>query len=178
MKKSLFVLVVIAVFAFVSCATATPAANSADAWWNNPPADTAEVHYEVGVAQGSILQTTREWAKANANSALAQYVQNSVKYVVMTYQSDAGEVAADSKNMQAMQAFDSVSLQKAEAVLTGVTYQYQVMDDGTVYCLAKLPIGPVAEQFKEDLKEAFVKNQASEEALNMAYKAVDKFLAQ
>ena len=178
MKRLVLFLALIAMlFAFVGCATTTSSASvtgSAD-WWDNPPADTAEVHYEVGYAKGTTLQISRDWAKANANTALAQYVNNSIDAIVTTYVNDAGEVSQEGNNMQALQAFESVSKQRAQATLTGVTYQFKSMDDGSVYVLASLPIGPLAEELKAQVKESFVKNAAAEEANNMMNAAIDKY---
>ena len=176
MKKILIVLIsVFVVFMMASCATAAAPQSNNDAWWDNPPADTSDVHYEVGYAKGSTLQTSREWAKANANTALAQYVSNSIDAIVTTYVNDAGEVSQQGNNMQAMQAFESVSKQRAQATLTGVTFQYHTMDDGGVYVLAALPIGPLAEELKATVNESFVKNKAAEEANNMMNAAIDKY---
>lgn len=173
MKKiaMLSVLVVI-LFGFVGCAS-TSSSISANDWWNNPPADTADYHYEVGMAKGSTAQTSRDWAKANANQALAQYVSNSVDTIVATYVNDAGEQSKN--NTQAVQAFESLSKQRAQAVLSGVTYKYQTEPDGTVYVLAALPIGPVAEELKETVRESFIKNEAAAEANEMMNAAIDKY---
>ena len=175
MKRITVVLsVLLVLFAFVSCASTKGSSTVAsDAWWNNPPADTAEYHYEVGYAKGSNLQTSRDWAKANANSALAQYVSNSVTSIVNTYTQDAGELASD--NMQALQAFESVSQQKAEAVLVGVTYKYAEQADGSVYVLACVPIGTYAEELKATVKETFSRNAASVAAMDAMDEAIDKY---
>ena len=177
-KLVLFMALIAMLFAFVGCATKTTSSvvvTGDNEWWNNPPADTAEVHYEVGYAKGSSLQITRDWAKANANTALAQYVSNTVDAIVTTYANDAGEILQDGNNMQALQAFESLSKQEAQATLTGVTYKFQQMDDGGVYVLASLPIGPLAEELKAQVRENFVKNAASEEANNMMNAAIDKY---
>ena len=74
MKKFFLIgLTVLAVLLLASCVTAAPASNGgevvfSDNWWDNPPADTSEFHYEVGYAKGSTLQTSRDWAKANRNA--------------------------------------------------------------------------------------------------------------
>lgn len=178
MKKILIALLSVAMLVcFVSCAT-KPAeeVKMTDDWWNNPPADTRDIHYEVGFAKGSNLQTSRDWAKANANSALAQYINNSIDTIVTTYVNDAGELATN--NMQSLQAFESVSKQNAKAVLTGVTYKYQQADDG-VYVLAQLPINEFAAQLMETFAaqqtEAFKKNAAAKEANTMMNQAIDKY---
>ena len=168
-------LTVLAVLALASCASTGKSPDVSGKWWDNPPADTADIHYEIGMAKGSTIQTSREWAKANANQALAQYVSNTVDAIVTTYLNDAGEVSQTSQNMQAMQAFESLSKQHAKATLTGVQYQFQTMDDGTVFVLASLPIGPLAEELKANVTEAFVKNDASEEANNMMNAAIEKY---
>lgn len=178
MKKTLFalVLVMVLIFSFTSCATtAAPTEVKAVAndgkWWNNPPADTADIHYEVGVGFGSTVQTKRDSAKASANTNLAQYINNSIDAIVTMYTNDAGS----GDNMQAVQAFESLSKQRATAILTGVTYEYGTDDDGTVYALAKLPIGPVADELKKNVSEAFVKNEAAAEANNMMNDAIKKY---
>lgn len=175
MKKALSLLMVLAIaFVMIGCAsTQAPTVASADDWWNNPPADTADVHYEVGSGKGSSLQISRNKAKADANTALAQYINNSIDAIVTTYVNDAGEIGT--QNYQAVEAFESLSKQRAQATLTGVTFKYQTMDDGTVYVLASLPIGPVAEELKANVKEAFVKNAAAAEANNMMNNAIDKY---
>lgn len=178
MKKTvLFFALIVMLFAFVGCATkATPVAVADnDAWWNNTPADTSEYHYEVGYAKGSNLQTSRDWAKANANQNLAQYVSNAIDSIVNTYVNDAGELAT--KNMQSLQAFESVSQQRAQATLTGVTYKYHENVDGSVYVLASLPIGPLAEQLKETMQESFSRNKASEAAMSDMNAAIDKYFS-
>lgn len=183
MKKNLVIFIALmALLALVGCASSkkavvvveeAPVVVEAADWWNNPPRDTAEIHYEVGYAKGSTKQTSRDWAKANANQAIAQYVNNAIDSIVTTYANDAGEQATN--NMQAMQAFESVSKQHAQAILTGVTYKFQDEADGGVYVLAALPVGPLAEEFKEQVREAFVKNEATEEANKMMYAAIDKY---
>lgn len=180
MKRVLVVLIsVLAVFMLASCVMTNGGSEKlADDWWNNPPADTPEFHYEIGNAKGSTLQISRDWAKANANTALAQYVSNTVDAITTTYVNDAGEVAQDKQNMQALQAFESVSKQKAQATLTGVQYKYHEMSDGSVYVLASLPIGPLAEELKANVKEAFepfVQNEAAAEANSRMQNAIDKY---
>lgn len=175
MKKFLVVMLAsLILFSFVGCATKTaeaPASN-AEEWWMNPPADTAEYHYEVGFAQGTNVQTSRDWAKANANQSLAQYVSNSVESIVTTYVNDAGELATN--NMQSLQAFESVSKQKASAMLTGVTYKFANADGG-VYALAQLPIGPLAESLKQQMAESFQRNKASVAAMDAMENAIDRY---
>ena len=174
MKKiTLALVVVFTLLVFVGCASTGNAQASAGEWWNNPPADTAEYHYEVGTAKGSTVQTSRDWAKANANTALAQYISNTIDAIVVTYTNDAGETGAE--NTQALTAFESLSKQHAQATLTGVTYKYATDDDGYTYVLACLPIGSFAEQLKTDVQEAFVKNSASEEANKMMNEAIEKY---
>lgn len=183
MKKLIVLSVLVAMlFAFVGCATKAVATNAPasanvyeDEWWNNVPADTSEYHYEVGYAKGSNLQTSRDWAKANANQNLAQYISNTIDSIVVTYTNDAGELATN--NMQSLQAFESVSKQRAEAILTGVTYKFHPNDDGSVYVLASLPIGPLAESLKETMQESFSRNKASEAAMNDMNAAIDKYFS-
>ncbi len=194
MKKIIVVLSFVLIAMLVSCASSSKdeaatasvaapsaqvavSASSADEWWNSEPQNTADFAYAVGLAKGSTTQISRDWARANANQKLAEFVSNSVDAIVTTYVNDAGEITQQGNNMQAMQAFESVSKQRAQAVLSGVQFKYHTEPDGTVYALASLPIGPVAEELKAQVKEAFVKNQAAEEANNMMNAAIDKYFA-
>lgn len=179
-KLTVLLMLVVVLFAFVGCATKAAAVASTpapanDEWWNDTPADTSEYHYEIGYAKGSNLQVSRDWAKANANQNLAQYVSNSVESIVNTYVNDAGELATN--NMQSLQAFESVSKQKASATLTGVTYKYHENSDGSVYALASLPIGDLAESLKANVQEAFQRNAAAESAMNAMDAAIDKYFS-
>ena len=79
--------------------------------------------------------------------------------------------------MQSLQAFESVSKQRAEATLTGVTYKFHENEDGSVYTLASLPIGPLADNLKETMQESFSRNKASEAAMNDMNKAIDKYFS-
>ena len=174
MKKLVIILLsVLMVFALVSCVSTKGDEAIAEDWWNNPPADTTDIHFEIGYAKGTNLQTSRDWAKANANTAVAQYVSNSVTAIVNTYSQDAGELATE--NMQALQAFESVSQQKAEAVLVGVSYKYSEQADGGVYVLACVPIGTYAEELKATVKETFTRNAASVAAMDAMDEAIDKY---
>ena len=161
---------------FVSCATGTgnqeQVAEAVPEWWNVPPVDTEEYHFEVGYAKGSNRQTSRDWAKANANQSLAQYVSNAIESIVNTYVDDAGELATE--NMQSLQAFQAVSQQRAKATLTGVRYEYHDTDDGT-YVLAKLPIGAFADSLRATVQEAFVENEASVTAKEAMSDAVNAY---
>jgi len=176
MKKFFLVaMTVLAVFMLASCASSKGVAGSADdEWWNNPPADTADYHFEVGYAEGSTVMTSRDWAKANANTALAQYVSNSIEAIVTTYVNDAGEASKEANNMQALQAFESLSKQTATAVLSGVTYKYHDTEKGC-FVLAALPIGAFADELKANVTEAFQRNKAAETANNLMNAAIDKY---
>ncbi len=182
MKKITLVLIVslVLIFSF-SCKSSnknsTPDINEVfvSEWWNNPPADTSDYHYEVGTAKGSTNQISRDWAKANANTNLAQYVSNTIETIIHTYVNDAGEVANEAQNKQALEAFEQISRQRAEATLTGVSYKYQTLSDGTVYVLAALPLGKLGAEIKETVLSAFEKNDASVEANRMMNEAIDKY---
>ena len=187
-KVFLFLMTIFAIFAFVSCATAKVEAiapveepstlatsSSSNDWWDNPPDDTANVHYEIGIGEGSTLQISRDCAKANANAALAQYVVNAVDAIVIAYTNDAGETSKDSNNMQAIQAFESLSKQRAQENLTGVTYKFHTMDNGQVFVLSALPIGPLVKELKAIVTEAFVNNNAPVGANNMMNATIDKY---
>lgn len=144
-----------------------------DNWWINPPADTSEFHYEVGYAQDPNPDTTK--ALANVNTALVQYIRNTIDAIMATYANDAGEVSQQENNMMALQAFENLlGLQTLESI-SRVQYRFQFMPDGGVYSLAVLQIGPLAEDLKEKVNEAFVKNEATEDATRMMLAAIEKY---
>lgn len=177
-KLSIALIVTMMLFAFVSCATKAPAAAPVvedDQWWMNIPESTADMAYAVGSANGPTLSISREWAKAAANQNMAEWVSTSVEGITTIYTNAAGEAAKSGNNMQAMQAFEQVSKQNASALLTGVTYKFHEGADGTIYALASMPVGPVAEAFKETVREQFTKNEAAVEANNMMNDAIDKY---
>ncbi|MCQ2412002.1 MAG: hypothetical protein MJ057_03505 [Sphaerochaetaceae bacterium] len=170
MRKSIIVLVsVMLVFTLVGCKSTKVRGE----WWNNPPMDTAEMHYEVGVAKGQTVQISREWAKANANQNLAAYINNSIEAIVTTYTNESGEINSD--YMQAVQSFESKSKQTATATLSRVSYIFKVMDDGTTYVLAALPTDVLAQQFKDNASSSFSKTEAAEQANQMMQSAIDKY---
>ena len=177
-NKSLFSimgLIAIVCILIVSCASVSTV--SGKEWYDtmSAPEDTADYHFEFGYGTGSTLITAKKFAEAQANSAIAQWVNNSIDTITTTYINDAGSGV----NTQAVQAFEELSKQHASAVLTGVktidTYQYDVSDGYAVGVIVQIPIGTIAESLKETVEEAFVKNEASEEANRMMNEAIAKY---
>ena len=180
MEKRRCIFVIIGVFAIVcilavSCASAS--IGSGKEWYDtmSAPDDTADYHFEFGYGTGSTLITAKKFAEAQANSAIAQWINNSIDTITTTYINDAGSGV----NTQAVQAFEELSKQHASAVLTGVktidTHQYEFSDGYAVGVIVQIPIGVVAESLKETVEEAFVKNEASEEANKMMNEAIAKY---
>ena len=171
-------LVVLTVLLLASCATSDVSSNETqlpDEWWNGYVPDTEELHYEIGYAKGADYMISRDWAKANARSAIAVWVSSKVTDVINTYTNNAGEVTKDGNNMQAMRAFEDTAKQVSEASLTGVVYiKFQEMADGTVFVLAAVPKEPIYEELRKKEQETFVKNGASVEANKMMNEAMDK----
>ena len=198
MKRVIYLcLVCVALVALVSCSTTTQQSNeepqvtiyqtvapvepdttSSKAWYDlmAAPAGTEDYHYAFGLGTGSTLITAKKFAEAQANAAIAQWVQNAVDLFTDTYMNDAGSGA----DMQAVQAFEELYRGHASAILTGVetidTHQYTVSNGYQIGVLVQIPVGKVADELKELVEEAgFVKSEAAEEANRMMDEAIKKF---
>lgn len=169
MKRiAIAVMALMLVFALTSCNSTKIRGE----WWNSPPADTEQYHYEIGVAKGQTEQISREWAKANANQNLAAYINNSIESIVITFTNESGEINSDS--MVAVQSFESKSKQTSTATLSRVSYTYKTMEDGTVYVLAALPTDVLEQQFKQNAEESF-SSVSADQANQMMQDAISKY---
>lgn len=124
-------------------------------WWENPPRDTEEYHYEIGYGEGSNEEEAVEMAKLYANAFLAQYINCSI-----TTMKGPNYTSFESQSM---------------ATLVGVQYLPKIMDNGSCYVLAALPVAPYAEQMQKQMQEAFPANEASEEAKKKMQEDIDNY---
>lgn len=122
-------------------------------WWDNCPADTADFHYEIGLAKEKTEAESREKAVQSANGFIAQYI-GPVK-IWTTNQNDAEQ-----------------SEQYCFAKLINVKYEYHLAEDGTCYVLGALPLGPYKKKKEEEEKETFEKKA---EAADIMTSAIDKY---
>ena len=142
-------------------------ANLSDNWFDYPPADTNEYHFEVGYGKGDSLNDSRIIAKANANVALVQYIRNSVDAIVVTYVNDsADEDANNPEFMQKIQAYETDSKQKAKLFIDDNKYKYREMEDGGVYVLAALPIDSLSKNLTAGIPEGLDLQKAIDKYFN------------
>ncbi|MDD4396300.1 MAG: hypothetical protein PHT39_01855 [Sphaerochaetaceae bacterium] len=182
---------VLAVLAFAGCATKAedekPAASSVLGKdgiprpdWVISDASTAEVHYAAGYGKMSNLQNSIKRAEAEGRNLLAEWVSLAVDEIITSYTNDAGEGA----NRQAMDAFEVVGKQRAQAILSGCTRADMWEDaEGGVWVLMSIPVANVADQMENAAAEAtgaksdpdYAKNEAAQEANTMMNDAIAKY---
>ena len=181
MKKSLIVFAGIAlVLMFGSCATSSqlevgePIAPKEQVVlgmdgipqpdWVYARVSTQDMHYESGYGKMSDRQNSIKRATVEAKNKIAEWVSTKVKEVIVTYVNDAG--SGDSR--QALDAMESISLQVAEATLSGVTTDKMWIDaEGGVWVLCSIPLENVEKNFEpaaEAVAEAFTTNDAADVA--------------
>lgn len=181
MKKILMVLAALAiVFMLGSCATSkqatavdphTPKAQVVIGMDGIPQPDwvyssvqAQDMHYESGYGKMSDRQNSIKRATVEAKNKIAEWVSTKVKEVIVTYVNDAGS----GDNRQAMDAMESISLQVAEASLSGVTTDKMWIDaEGGVWVLCSIPMVNVEKNFEpaaEAVAEAFKTNDAADAA--------------
>lgn len=128
MKKSLLLtILVISLLGLIGCASSkdvavqeVEASNSMldllPEWILSTP-KSADMHYAVGTAKAANLQTSIKRAEAEGRTSISEWVQTSVKEVIKTYVNDAGS----GDNRQNIDAFEAISVQVSQSVLSGVT---------------------------------------------------------
>lgn len=121
-------------------------------------------HYESGYGKMSNQQTSIKRATVEAKNKMAEWVSTQVKEVIVTYVNDAGS----GDNRQALDAMESISLQVAEATLSGVTTEEMWVEaDGGVWVLCSIPLANVENNFEPAaaaVAEAFAENESAEAA--------------
>lgn len=123
-----------------------------------------DMHYETGYAKMSDKQTSIKRATVEAKNKIAEWINTKVKEVIVTYVNDAGS----GDNRQAIDAMESISLQVAEASLSGVSTEETWVDaSGGVWVLCSIPNANVEKNFEpaaEAVAEAFASNDATDVA--------------
>lgn len=121
-------------------------------------------HYESGYGKMSDQQNSIKRATVEAKNKMAEWVSTQVKEVIVTYVNDAGSGA----DRQALDAMEAISLQVAEATLSGVTTEETWIDaEGGVWVLCSIPLANIEENFEPAaaaVAEAFSENEAAEVA--------------
>ena len=181
MKKSIIVLAgIVLILMFGSCATGSQLEVSEpivpkeqvvlgmdgirQPEWVYKTVSAQDRHYESGYGKMSDQQNSIKRATVEAKNKIAEWISTQVKEVIVTYVNDAGS----GENRQSVDAMESISLQVAEATLSGVTTEEMWIDvEGGVWVLCSIPLGNVEKNFEpaaEAVAEAFATNEASDVA--------------
>ncbi|MDX9938685.1 MAG: hypothetical protein RBT44_01905 [Sphaerochaetaceae bacterium] len=129
-----------------------------------------DVHYETGYAKLSNKANSIKRASADGKEKISQWINTTVENVVVNYTSDMGTEG----DLQALEAFESISRQTSVTSLMGVTQEALWVDpDGGVWVLLSIPKENVEKAFQSASQE-FERNDAAryaeykmEEALAM-----------
>jgi ribosomal protein S20 len=186
MKRNLLiVMMLIASFSFVSCASTkaeTAASMSKDVvqddgvpeWFYNTPI-AEDLHYATGMAKSADRQIAIKKAEMAARNQIAEWIETNVKEVLKNYVNDAGE----GDNRQILDAFESISVQVATASLKGVTREKLQFSDDYVYVLMSIPNANIEKAFEPATKavsEKFSQNEAAEVANERMQNAFEDLL--
>lgn len=187
MKKNLLiVMMLIASFSFVSCASTKAEATASMSkevvqddgvpeWFYNTPI-AEDLHYATGMAKSADRQIGIKKAEMAARNQIAEWIETNVKEVLKNYVNDAGE----GDNHQILDAFESISVQVATASLKGVTREkLQFGDDGYVYVLMSIPNANIEKAFEPATKAVsakFSQNEAAEVANERMQSAFEDLL--
>lgn len=181
MKKTLLAIMLVAIALLAGCASTEKAAPVVETDgtpdWVYMDISTQDVHYAAGYGNMSNKQNSIKRAQAEARNLIAEWVNTSVNEIITTYTNDAGSEA----NRQAMDAFETLSIQNASAILSGVKQEDMYEEpDGGIWVLMSIPVENVESQMYGYVEEAiestpFERNEAAEEANNMMNDAIAKY---
>ncbi|NBK26313.1 MAG: hypothetical protein EOM15_09685 [Spirochaetia bacterium] len=132
--------------------------------WVYKSVTSSDRHYESGYGKMSNQQNSIKRATVEAKNKMAAWISTQVKEVIVTYVNDAGS----GDNRQALDVMEAISLQVAEATLSGVTTEEMWIDaEGGVWVLCSILLTNVENNFEpaaSAVAEAFSENEASEVA--------------
>lgn len=163
MKKSIILLLaLVMVFSMISCSsTEAPEQAAPQAAvvlgrngipmpdWVNNDASTQDYLKVSGSARKSSDAISIKAAEVDARNHMAEFIATSVNEITTTYTNDAGEGA----NRQAIDAFETIARQQAEAMLHGSKREAKwISEDGTVHVLMSIPFANIEDQLT-DLSE-------------------------
>ena len=190
MKKFLVMLLAfVTVFSMMSCAsTEAPAAEQKVVVlgkngipmpdWVNADASTQDYLKVSGLAKKTNEAISTKAAEMDARTQMAEYISSSIKEITTTYVNDAGE----GSNRQALDAFESIAIQQAEAILHGSKREAKwVAADDTVYVLVSIPTANIEEQLygiaEAVNEEVFKENDAAAAANTKMKDAIHDYFA-
>lgn len=188
MKHYTIALALIAALLLAGCSSSEPAAETTAAptapagyeqlpEWTYIDQSTQDVHFAAAYSKMSDRQNSIKRAQAEARNLIAEWVNTAVDEIITTYTNDAGS----GSNRQAVDAFETLSKQRAQAILSGVKQENMHIDsEGGVWVLMSIPVENVASQMYGAASEAveqagFERNEAAEEANNLMNAAIDKY---
>ncbi len=180
-KASIIALSIVAILLLAGCASTEKEATSSITLTEMPDwvlsqasLQTEEKHYVVGYGHMSTFRNSLMQAQADARNQIAIWVNVAIDNIINTYTNDAG--LSESDNRQALDVFESVSRQRAQAMLSGVTQEdmWQA-EDGSVYVLMSISADGVINPLEQANEEAFEKNEAAAEANRMMQNALENY---
>ncbi len=137
-----------------------------------------DLHYETGYGKMSDRQNSIKRATVEAKNKIAEWINTNVKEVIVTYVNDSGS----GDNRQALDAMESISMQVAEATLSGVTTEKMWIDaEGGAWVLCSIPLANIEKNFEpaaEAVAEAFSENEAAEAANKKMKEAFAQLLSE
>jgi len=132
--------------------------------WVYKTVSSQDQHYESGYGKMSDRQNSIKRATIEAKNKIAEWISTRVKEVIVTYVNDAGSET----DRQALDAMEAISLQVAEATLSGVATEEMWIDtEGGVWVLCSIPLSNIQTNFEPAavaVAEAFTDCDASEAA--------------
>ena len=183
MRKTLVIaLSLLAVFMLASCASTEKTETNSSITLSEMPEwvtsqaslQTEDKHYAVGYGHMSTFRNSLMQAQADGRNQLAIWVNIGIDNIITSYSNDAG--VSESSNRQAMDAFETISKQRAQAMLSGITQEDMWQDpEGGVYVLLSLTSDGIITSLEEVNEEAFEKNEAAEEANSMMHEALQRY---
>ncbi|NCC14435.1 MAG: hypothetical protein EOM32_13800 [Spirochaetia bacterium] len=133
--------------------------------WVYKSVTSSDRHYESGYGKMSNQQNSIKRATVEAKNKIAAWLSTQVKEVIVTYVNDAGS----GDDRQALDVMEAISLQIAEATLSGVTTEEMWVDaEGGVWVLCTIALADVEQNFSpaaDAVAQAYSENDASDAAI-------------
>ncbi len=136
--------------------------------------------YVSGYGKMSKRENSITRAQVNAKNSIAQYTSENISRVITNYANDAG---SDS-DTQTYDAMTTVSVQRAEALITGIMQEDMWEDaEGGINVLMSVPLENVKESWKKAIEETskdstvFKDSAAAEKANEKMAEAINQYFA-
>lgn len=136
--------------------------------------------YVSGYGKMSKRENSITRAQVNAKNLIAQYTSENINRVITNYANEAGSDA----DTQTYDAMTTVSIQRAEALITGIMQEDMWEDaEGGINVLMSVPLENVKESWKKAIEETtkdstvFKDSAAAEKANEKMAQAINQYFA-